>query len=90
MFALSYFSFLAALLKYCFISFLYLSCRKLSEVFHPKINKAINISLLLRWCRARDLFGSQIPVTAGGFPSSQEVLNWGWAHWESRVGCVSS
>ena len=21
----------------------------------------------LRWCRARDLFGSQIPVTAGGF-----------------------
>ena len=24
-------------------------------------------SLKLRWCRARDLFGSQIPVTTGGF-----------------------
>ena len=25
-----------------------------------------NISVM-RWCRARDLFGSQIPVTTGGF-----------------------
>ena len=24
-------------------------------------------SLKLRWCRARDLFGSQIPVTTGEF-----------------------
>ena len=24
-------------------------------------------SFKLRWCRARDLFGSQIPVTTGGF-----------------------
>ena len=24
-------------------------------------------SLKLRWCRARDLFGPQIPVTTGGF-----------------------
>ena len=24
-------------------------------------------SFKLRWCRARDLFGSQMPVTAGGF-----------------------
>ena len=24
-------------------------------------------SLKLRWCRARDLFGSQIPATTGGF-----------------------
>ena len=24
-------------------------------------------SFKLRWCRARDLFGSQIPLTTGGF-----------------------
>ena len=24
-------------------------------------------SFKLRWCRARDLFGAQIPVTIGGF-----------------------
>ena len=31
---------------------------------------------LLRWCRARDLFGSQIPVTTGGF--------------ELRISCIRS
>ena len=25
------------------------------------------LSFKLRWCRARDLFGSQFPVTTGGF-----------------------
>ena len=25
------------------------------------------VSFKLRWCRVRDLFGSQIPVTTGGF-----------------------
>ena len=33
-------------------------------------------SFKLRWCRARDLFGSQIPVTAGGF--------------ELRISCIQS
>ena len=28
-------------------------------------------SLKLRWCRARDLFGSQVPVTTGGFELNQ-------------------
>ena len=31
-------------------------------------------SLKLRWCRARDLFGSQITVTTGGF--------------ELRISCI--
>ena len=31
-------------------------------------------SFKLRWCRARDLFGSQIPVTTGGF--------------ELRISCI--
>ena len=30
----------------------------------------------LRWCRARDLFGSQIPVTTGGF--------------QLRISCIRS
>ena len=33
-------------------------------------------SFKLRWCRARDLFGSQIPVTTGGF--------------ELRISCIQS
>ena len=33
-------------------------------------------SFKLRWCRARDLFGSQIPVTTGGF--------------ELRIFCIRS
>ena len=33
-------------------------------------------SLKLRWCRARDLFGSQVPVTIGGF--------------ELRISCIQS
>ena len=33
-------------------------------------------SLKLRWCRARDLFGPQIPVTTGGF--------------ELRISCIQS
>ena len=33
-------------------------------------------SLKLQWCRAQDLFGSQIPVTTGGFelPISNKVV----------------
>ena len=34
------------------------------------------IVYFLRWCRARDLFGSQIPVTTGGF--------------ELRITCIRS
>ena len=33
-------------------------------------------SFKLRWCHARDLFGSQIPVTTGGF--------------ELRISCIRS
>ena len=33
-------------------------------------------SFKLRWCRAQDLFGSQIPVTTGGF--------------ELRISCIRS
>ena len=33
-------------------------------------------SFKLRWCRARDLFGSQIPVTTGGF--------------ELQISCIQS
>ena len=36
----------------------------------------LNRSYRLRWCRARDLFGSQIPVTTGGF--------------EVRISCMRS
>ena len=32
-----------------------------------KILKDLFEKAFLRWCRARDLFGSQIPVTTGGF-----------------------
>ena len=35
-----------------------------------------NNNIKLRWCRARDLFGSQIPVTTGGF--------------EQRISCIRS
>ena len=34
------------------------------------VKNCINIDLkclILRWCHAQDLFGSQIPVTTGGF-----------------------
>ena len=49
---------------------------KYAFVILLKDKKAISImlrhfnfepSLKLRWCRARDLFGSQIPATTGGF-----------------------
>ena len=33
-------------------------------------------SFKLRWCRARDVFGSQVPVTTGGF--------------ELRISCIQS
>ena len=39
-------------------------------------SELIHIILYLRWCRARDLFGSQIPVTTGGF--------------EMQISCIRS
>ena len=40
-----------------------------------KLNPEISTKIL-RWCRARDLFGSQIPVSTGGF--------------ELRISCIRS
>ena len=40
-----FFYFFNISVKYCFLSFLYLNCCKLFEVFNPRINKAIIIIL---------------------------------------------
>ena len=58
---------------------------KLEDIFYTNLSSTSGLVQLsrccflwniLRWCRARDLFGSQIPVTIGGF--------------ELRISCIRS
>ena len=43
------------------------SLKKASYLYYSILTLTKLKCLILRWCRARDLFGSQIPVNTGGF-----------------------
>ena len=59
-----------------------MTCTELREVLLASLKSDVKLryfnfepSLKLRWCRARDLFGSQIPVTTGGFELRANLLH---------------
>ena len=74
------------------ISFRVIRLNVLPEICKPLLLRYFNFepSFKLRWCRVRDLFGLQIPVTTGGFEARISSIQSSYltqcAIWPSGLG----